>query len=90
MLVISLMAGVLVRNNYGVLLLTSASFVTMLIGNVFPNLATYNPLMLSTANVALIEKTTELSMFYPPIVITAVCTVVLIVIIITYFNKKAV
>lgn len=89
LIVISLLGGILFRNNYSVLLFTVSSFVVMLVVNFFPKMQEYNPLMLCMSNTALLEGTIKVADFYPPLLVMAIFSGGMLVLGVGHFNKKA-
>jgi ABC-2 type transport system permease protein len=92
LLLISLLifGGVLFSNLYGSLLLTGGAVVFMMILNIAPAVQRYNPIILSSDNMALLTAQKAASDFTPAMIICAVATIALIGASIGLFNKKQV
>jgi ABC-2 type transport system permease protein len=80
--------GVLFGNIYGSLLLTGGAVVLMLILNIDPAVQKYNPITLSSDNMALLTAQKTASSFSPAILICAAAIMALIGASIALFNKK--
>jgi ABC-2 type transport system permease protein len=92
LLLISLLifGGVLFSNLYGSLLLTGGAVVFMMILNIAPAVQRYNPIILSSDNMALLTAQKAASDFTPAMIICAVAIIALIGASIGLFNKKQV
>lgn len=89
LLVISLLGGIHFRQNSGVLLFTVIVFGLMLLANILPGIQVYNPISLALNNGALLEGTIQVVDFYPAIAVTLVFSVLMVILGILRFNKKA-
>ncbi|MBP1041792.1 ABC transporter permease subunit [Vagococcus sp. BWB3-3] len=87
-LMVSLLGGILFRQNYGVLLFTSSLFGGLLAINLLPDAQKYNPIRLIN-NSALLAGTVNVTDFYPAIGVTVVIGVIMLSVGILRFNKKA-
>ena len=83
-----ILGGVLFRNIYGSLLLTGGAVVFMTVLNIAPAVQKYNPIILSSDNMALLTSQKAASDFTPAIIICMVAIIALITISIGLFNKK--
>jgi ABC-2 type transport system permease protein len=92
LLLISLLiiGGVLFSNLYGSLLLTGGAVVFMMMLNIAPAVQKYNPVTLSSDNMALLTAQKAASDFTPAMIICAVAIIALIGASIGLFNKKQV
>jgi ABC-2 type transport system permease protein len=92
LLLISLLiiGGVLFSNLYGSLLLTGGAVVFMMVLNIAPAVQKYNPVTLSSDNMALLTAQKAASDFTPAMIICAVAIIALIGASIGLFNKKQV
>lgn len=85
-----ILGGILFKNIYGNLLLTGATVTILNLINLFPKAVRFNPVTLSTQNVALLSNAIKTSDF---IVAMSVCTLLIaatLSISILIFNKKQV
>lgn len=76
------------KNIYGSLLLTGGAVVIMMILNIAPKLQKYNPITLSSDNMALLTLQKEVSDFVPALIICSILIIVLIASSIMIFNRK--
>jgi ABC-2 type transport system permease protein len=82
--------GVLFSNIYGSLLLTGGAVVFMTVLNIAPAVRKYNPITLSSENMALITAQKASSEFLPAIIICTIAIIALTTASIGLFNKKQV
>lgn len=76
------------RSNYSALLLTGVVVVLLMILNMLPILQKYNPLFLSSNNVALLGNTVKVKAFFLPMGITGGCIILLTLGAILIFRKR--
>ena len=82
--------GVLFVNIYGSLLLTGGAVAVLMILNIAPAVQKYNPITLSTDNMALLTAQKTASDFLPAVFICAAAIIALLIASIALFNKKQV
>ena len=80
--------GVLFINIYGSLLLTGGAVVFLMLLNIAPAVQKYNPMTLSTGNMALLTAQKASSDFMPAIFICTAAIIALLIASIALFNKK--
>ena len=88
LLAIILFGGVLFKNSYGSLLFTGGIVAGLMLIDIAPKLQKYNPITLSSSNMALLTNEMTASDFLFPILISSVAVIVFIVSAIMLFNKK--
>ncbi|MPW24365.1 ABC transporter permease [Alkalibaculum sp. M08DMB] len=88
LLAIIMLGGVLFKNSYGGLLLTSGLVVVLMLVNIVPNLQNYNPISLASNNMALLTGDVPISDFTGAIVICGVGIIAFITSAIILFKKK--
>ncbi len=85
---IVILGGVLFKSNYGALLVTAIAVGVLLLVNIIPQLQEYNPMMLSSDNVALLRQEREVADFILPLIVSGVLMLVSLITSIAVFNKK--
>jgi ABC-2 type transport system permease protein len=90
LLAIIIFGGVLFKSNYASLLFTAGIVVVLMLINIAPVIKKYNPITLSSDNLALLTGNMTPSDFTAGIIITCAATVTLLVSAILIFNKKQV
>jgi ABC-2 type transport system permease protein len=80
--------GVLFKNIYGSLLLTGGAVAVLALINIAPKLQKYNPIILSSDNMALLRGQKAVSDFMPAVIICAALIIVLLAGSVLVFNKK--
>lgn len=83
-----ILAGVVFKSNYMVLLMTGLFMVALFLVNIIPKFKEYNPLTLITDNMLLLKESVEISAFMWPIIISFLFIVISIVSAIYIFDKK--
>jgi len=83
-----MLGGVIFKNNYGCLLFTGCIVVILSLINIVPKIAEYNPIALSSNNMALLTNEITPSDFLIPIIITFVLIITFIISSVLLFNKK--
>lgn len=83
------LGGVLFKNNYGCLLLTGALVVVLYLFNILPALQPYNPVTLSSDNMALLTGQRAATDFTAPILVSFGLIVVFLSVTIVVFNRKS-
>lgn len=87
---VSIFASVLVKGNYGGLLLTAVCFACLLIVNMVPSVRAFNPATLMSDTSAMLDNTYVISDIYPAIIISGVLCVVCQGLAMLVFRKKQV
>ena len=82
--------GVLFASFAGSLALTGGMIITLMLLNVAPNIARYNPISLAGSAVALLNGIQSVENFIPTIIICAVAIIIFIIASIVVFGKKRV
>lgn len=85
---IVILGGVLFKSNYGALLVTAIAVGVLLLVNIIPPLQEYNPMMLSSDNVALLRQEREVADFILPLIVSGVMMLASLITSIAVFNKK--
>lgn len=85
---VTLLGGVLFRGSYNVLLFVGFLVVVLFVLNMFPVIQKYNPMMLVSSNVELLEGTKRLRDFAAPAVITVTALILAVLGSIAIFDKK--
>ena len=85
---IVILGGVLFKSNYGALLVTAIAVGALLLVNIIPPLQEYNPMMLSSDNVALLRQEREVADFILPLIVSGVLMLASLITSIAVFNKK--
>ena len=88
LLAILILGGTLLRNSYSCLLLTGAFVVLLFVLNMFPSLQVYNPILLVTGNMALLDGSMTLWDFLWPCIISAALIPLSLTASILIFNRK--
>ena len=83
-----ILGGVLFKSSYGCLLFTGGFVVALLLINIIPKVQEYNPIILSSSNMALLTNEMSVSDFTLPIVICFVAAAGFVILAIALFNKK--
>lgn len=89
-LIISLLLlfGTIFKGNYAALLLTGLSYIILGILSIVPKINKYNPLSLSSNNIALINGELAISDFTYSLIISLILTITCLTLSIFIFNKK--
>lgn len=88
MIAFVILGGILFKNLYGSLLFTGGLVLVMTILSIFPQTSPFNPVTLSTMNVALLTNSYEVSKFLSASLVTFATLIVSIFISVVVFNKK--
>lgn len=88
LIAVTLLGGVLFKGSYTTLLFTGFLLVIMFILNIFPALQDYNPIMLFTSGIELLEGAKKLGDFAAPSIITGAAAAVSLAGSILIFDKK--
>ena len=83
-----ILGGVLFRSSYGCLLFTGGFVVALLLINIVPKVQEYNPITLSSSNMALLTNKMSVSDFTLPIIVCCIAAAGFVILAITLFNKK--
>ena len=83
-----MLGSVLCKSIYGCLLFTGGFVSILFLMNIIPNLQEYNPVSLSSNNMALLTKQMVCSEFYIPITVSVILAIVFLFCSIIIFNKK--
>lgn len=84
-----LLAASLTKNTFGALLLLCLVLGGLLLANIFPDWQAFNPLMLSSQNVALLGGATAVSEMTKSLIVTASATVAFLGLSVVIFRKRA-
>jgi ABC-2 type transport system permease protein len=87
-LALILLSSTITSGNFGGLILSAISIVMMLLINVFPKLAKYNPITLASKNVALLSGEATVDDLMLTVMITCGLTAASILLSIILFNRK--
>lgn len=90
LIAVTLLGGVLFKNSYGPLLLTAIVVVILILINILPDAAKYNPWMLASGSVGLLEGSIKPSEFMVPGVLTGVMTLGALLGAMLIFDRKQV
>ena len=88
LLAMIMLGGVLFKNSYGNLLFTGGFVVALILLNIAPKLQKYNPITLTSSNMALLTGDMAVRDFTWSIVICGIATIAFIASAIVLFNKK--
>jgi len=88
LLSVMIFSGVLFKNSYGCLLFTGGFVMLLLLINIIPKVQEYNPIALTSNNMALLTGDLSISDFTLPIIISAIVIVGMVGLAIPIFNKK--
>ncbi|HKM42875.1 MAG TPA: ABC transporter permease subunit, partial [Limnochordia bacterium] len=88
LLAVLLSSATLVSGNYGSLLLTGLAAVVLLILNIIPGAAKFNPISLATRNMELAANAIEASALYTAVGITGLAALGLLTLAVLVFRKK--
>lgn len=88
LIAVTLLGGVIFKGSYMALLFTGFLVVLLLLLNIFPAVQEYNPVMLFTSGMELLEGTKKLGDFTVPSVITAAAAIASLIGSIVIFDKK--
>lgn len=83
-----MLGGVLFKSSYGSLLFTGGFVVILFLLNIIPKLQEYNPVSLTSNNMALLTKNMSVPDFTFPIVVCCAVTIVFLTAAVMLFNKK--
>jgi len=83
------LGGVLFQNSYGCLLLTGGLVVILYLLNILPALQPYNPVMLSSDNMALLTGQRAATDFATPMIVTIGLVIAFLSTAIVVFNRKS-
>jgi len=78
----------LTKKGYICMMLVGAVFVVLNIVNIIPKIIKYNPASLTSAGLATLGDSMEISEVYPVLIVTGVCTVVLIGAAVAVFDRR--
>lgn len=85
-----MLGGVLFKSSYGSLLFTVCFVVVQFLVGIIPKSEKYNPIVLATRNLDLINGTIELNDLFAPLVISVLLGVLLLSLSVIAFNKKSI
>lgn len=88
LIAVTLLGGVIFKGSYMALLFTGFLVVMLFLLNIFPAVQEYNPVMLLTSGMELLEGTKKPGDFTVPAVITAVAAIASLIGSIVIFDKK--
>ncbi len=88
LLAILLLSAVLTKSNYGCLLITGGSAVIGIVLNIIPAAHKYNPISLTTDNLALLTNTVEASSLFGAIIIAGSLSIFFVAVSVHLFQKK--
>ena len=88
LLSVVLLGGVLFKTNYGSMIFTGGFYVILFILGIPTKIKKYNPIMLSSSNMALINLENKVSDFTIPLISSVALTIIMVFISIRIFNKK--
>lgn len=85
---VCIFASVLVKGNYGGLLLTAICFACLLILNMVPSVHAYNPASLMSDNSAMLDSKYVISGIYPAIIVSSTLCIICLGMAMLVFRKK--
>lgn len=85
-----LFAGVLIKSNYGCLLVTGGFVAVLFLINIIPKLQKYNPIMLASKNMSLLTSEMTVSDFKFSILLCCIAIIVFLASAVALFQKKQV
>ncbi|SFR76775.1 ABC transporter permease [Anaeromicropila populeti] len=83
-----ILGGVLFRKSYGSLLFTAGFAAILFTLGIVPKLSKYNPILLASKNMSLLQHHMQVQDFISSIMVTGVGTVLFVVAAVLLFNKK--
>ncbi len=90
LIVLVILGGILFKNIYGSILLTGGAVVLMMVLSIAPKFQKYNPITLSSDNMALLTAHKAVSDFMPAVVICTILIILFTAVSVIVFNKKQV
>lgn len=87
---VTLLGGILFSNSYGSLLTTLLVFIVLMILGIFEPIAKFNPTWLATQNMSLVQGNLSPDRLIPAILSTIIVIVLLNVVSVITFNRKAI